>query len=393
MKIVILNHLSTQIHRKNNIDSFKNDKNPLNKMESTENQSDLIKITDNYYLIEAIGGGTCGDVIKGKDINTGEIVAMKKIKYLHIEQGFPINAMREIKFLREIKSHENIITLKSVETSAERYVYLIFDYCEYDLQGILSLTSLTFSQIKCYMRQLLIALDVCNKNKLIHRDLKPANILLTPQNVVKLCDFGLAKDYKEILSKPPTNKVITIWYRPPELLLGTDHYGAEIDIWSAGCILYEMITREVLFRSNYDNENDEISAIFRVHGVPTDAEWPGWKDLPNAKLFLDNRIAPPHRQSFQEFLEKKIPAEFHDAIDLMMKMLQLDPTKRISVEEALKHPFINDNYEDYHHSKLPELTLTSCHQSQITTTQTKKPRKKCDVSKLRPSKPKLPDVH
>ena len=331
----------------------------------------VIHITDTYDLVETIGGGTCGDVIKGRNRKTGEIVAMKKIKYLQPELGFPVNVMHEINFLRLIDNNENIIKLISVDVSPNRFVYLIFDYCDYDLQGILNKIKLSYAQVKCYMRQFLIALDICCQNKLIHRDLKPANILLTPDNVVKLCDFGLAKKIEDVPKKKPTNKVITIWYRPPELLLGTDHYGTEIDIWSSGCILYEMITGEVLFRSNYDNEIDEINAIFRVHGTPTEEEWPGWTKLPNSNL-VTNSINSYSRPNFQEYLNNSIPKEFNDAIDLILKMLEYDPTKRISVQDALKHPFIDNDFESYLHSKLPTIELSPCHQNQINSRTTSK---------------------
>ncbi|KAK8884127.1 hypothetical protein M9Y10_043232 [Tritrichomonas musculus] len=356
------------------------------KIPDKADQQNTKNITDNYSMIENIGGGTCGDVIKGMNIVTGEIVAMKKIKILDVNQGFPMNAMREIRILRSI-SHENIIKLHSVETSQDRYVYLIFDYCDYDLQGLLSQTPLSFQQTKCYFRQLLLALDVCAKKKLIHRDLKPANILLTPQNVVKLCDFGLAKEMNNDKNRPQTNQVITIWYRPPELLLGADHYGTEIDIWSSGCILYEMITRKILFRSNFDNELDEITAIFSVHGIPTIDEWSNWRSLPNAEIFMKNKSLSESgpKISFKEFLEKTIPKEYEDATDLLLKLLAYDPNKRISVTEALNHPFITKDFEQYLPTKIPEINLPSCHQNQLyEKTRSKKSKK--DLSSLRPKK-------
>lgn len=349
------------------------------------NKKKLINITDNYSMIEDIGGGTCGDVIKGMDNKTGNIVAMKKIKILQPEHGFPMNAIHEINFLRKI-SDENIIHLIAVETSRDRYVYLIFDYCEYDLQGLLSQTLLSFQQTKCYFRQILHALNVCFKHSLIHRDLKPANILITPKNVVKLCDFGLAKKVETDKSKIQTNQVITIWYRPPELLLGARHYGTEIDIWSSGCILYEMITRNVLFRSYYDNELDEISAIFRVHGMPTDEEWPNWKSLPNANLFLCNKnlIQNSSKMTFKEYLEKTIPKEYEDAIDLLLKLLEYNPEKRISITDALNHPFILKDFKNFLPSSLPDIKLPSCHQNQIAKKKQRKTKK--DTTSLRPQR-------
>ena len=311
---------------------------------------------------------------------------MSKIKILQVDQGFPMNVMREINFLRHIEN-ENIIRLIKVETSQDRYVYLIFDYCEYDLQGLLSQVSLSYGQTKCYFRQILLALKVCTEQNLMHRDLKPANILLTPQNIVKLCDFGLAKKVELNPKKAQTCQVITIWYRPPELLLGTSHYGTEIDVWSSGCILYEMITRNVLFRSNFDNELDEISAIFRIHGIPTDEEWPNWKSLPNAEMFMKskNSIENSSKTTFKEFLEKTIPKKYEDAVDLLLKLLEYDPKKRISVSDALDHPFIIKDFQNFLPSLLPEINLPSCHQNQIVSRKCTKKTKK-DIDSLRPQK-------
>ncbi|KAH0785395.1 CMGC family protein kinase [Histomonas meleagridis] len=321
-----------------------------------------------YEIITSIAGGTCGDVMKGKDKKTGEIVALKRIKIIDPKGGFPMNAMKEIQSLKELK-HENIVQLRRVCVSNSQEtnsVYLIFDYCEYDLQGLLSLKKLTLLEVKCYMRQLMNALNVCAEHNFIHRDLKPANLLLTPDNVVKLADFGLVKkiDPKAVTNKPMTPKVITIWYRPPELLMGSTKYGLEVDIWSAGCILYEMITNEVLFRSYMDQEADELSAIFRVCGFPNEEIWPGWTNLPNSSLVQNIKPNFP-MSTLADHLNSRLPPEFAEANDLIQKMVQFDPSKRITAKEALLHPFIGENFEEFTPEKLEKMTFPEAHQYNI----------------------------
>lgn len=338
-----------------------------------------------YDIISAIAGGTCGDVMKGRNIQTGKIVAMKKIKQLHENEGMPKSALFEIHFLRKLAesdTNSNIIRMDDVYIDSNSNVYLVLEYCDYDLQGLLShRESLTLIQVKCYFRQLLQALKICHDNKLIHRDLKPANILLTQDNVVKLCDFGLARKLPDIHKRPQTTKVITIWYRPPELLLGTDHYGTEIDVWSAGCILYEMITKNVLFQSTYDNEVDEITTILRVHGIPTDKEWTTWKSLPQASL-IANFQSMQNQIAFEDYLKRQIRPEFAESIGLILSMLQYDPQKRISVGQALEHPFVSTNFEQFLPSKLPQITLPSCHQSKYAQSQTNTKQK--NTGKIKP---------
>lgn len=351
-------------------------------MESNQN----LPLEDCYDIINSVAGGTCGDVLKGRDKKTGEIVAMKRIKNLHPEAGFPMNAMKEIKLLQELK-HENIINLRKVCVSNSmnaNSVYLIFDYCEYDLQGLMSLKKLTLKEVKCYMRQLMKALNLCCQNNYIHRDLKPANLLLTSKNVVKLADFGLVKkiDLKKNADKrPPTTKVITIWYRPPELLLATTSYSLEIDIWSAGCILYEMITGEVLFRSLADNDIDELTEIFKICGIPDDNDWKGWSELPNAKIVKDINLSRFPKSTLKQYLDKKIPAEFEEAKDLILKMLQYDPKKRPNAQEVLDHPFLSKNFEDFLPEKLEPLSFPDAHQFHI---ETKKKYNKKIPQKQRP---------
>lgn len=321
-----------------------------------------------YEYINELGEGTCGAVLKARDKKNGEIVAMKRIKQSRIEEGFPMFAMREIKYLRMF-NHPNIVKLKNIVTSKSHQngVFLVFEYCEYDLQSMLNIQSLSLLQVKSYFRQLLLALQQCFNNNIMHRDLKPANVLVTQSNVVKLADFGLAKAKNP--GDPQTPKVITTWYRPPELLLGSTEYSFEVDIWSAGCILYEMITRYILFQTSYDFELHQFQSIVQICGIPKDNDWPEWKKLPNAELFKTSLVN--NNSSLDAHLKKSIPPEFNEAIELIKAMLQYNPKNRVSINEALNYSFIANKKEEFEPEKLPLISLAEVHQNRYNNKSTK----------------------
>ena len=321
------------------------------------------KLTDEYQIIAPISGGTCGDVLKAREIKTGKIVAAKKIKFLNPSIGFPPNSLQEIEILRHVK-HKNLANLIQVCTE-DHHVFLIFDYCEYDLYGLMytSNQKLSLLQVRCFSRQLMLGLQALHTNHVLHRDLKPANLLISHDNVLQITDFGLAKrDNNKVL--PWTREVITIWYRPPELLLGVDDYGTEIDIWSAGCIIYEMITRNVLFRGAMDQELEELTSIFSICGLP-DKEWKEWRSLPNARPFLQTADDKFAGKSLESYLKKTIPPDFQMAISLLLDMLKFNPKERIDVNQALQHPFICTNTDELEPEKMPKLNLPDSHQSII----------------------------
>jgi cyclin-dependent kinase 12/13 len=158
-------------------------------------------------------------------------------------------------------------------------VYLVFEYMEHDLHGILDKSpDFTVPQIKCLMKQLLLGIKYLHEENIMHRDIKGANLLLNNDGVLKLADFGLSR---RTYTNPThfTNRVCTLWYRPPELLLGTINYGPSIDIWSIGCFFSELLSNKPLFPT--DNEQKQISLIFDKCGFPTEDTWPGVSALPN----------------------------------------------------------------------------------------------------------------
>ena len=288
-----------------------------------------------YIRTTKLGEGTYGVVYRAKDQKGQEIYALKKIRLQAEEEGIPSTAIREISLLKEL-NHVNIVKLYEVLHSPKKLT-LVFEYVEQDLKKIIDAANgkgLEMNLVKSFLYQLLRGVDYIHKNKVLHRDLKPQNLLINKDNIMKIGDFGLARGYG-IPVKNYTHEVVTLWYRPPDVLLGNKTYGTTVDMWSIGCIFAEMVTGKPLFPGN--SETDQLKKIFLIMGTPTENYASSLTELPEWGVG-ENNFEVNKKQNLKELL-KNLDDE---GIDLLQKFLQLEPDKRISAEEALKHPFFDD---------------------------------------------------
>lgn len=301
------------------------------------NQNQLQRAqTERYERLEKLGEGTYGIVYKARDTSTGEIVALKKIRLENEEEGMPSTAMREISILKEL-NHVNIVSLKDViYVPADKRLYIIFEYLEMDLKKYLNQNkhSLTPMIIKAFMYQLIQGILHCHQRRIIHRDLKPQNLLVDPKNnIIKLADFGLARAFS-VPIRTLTHEIETLWYRAPEVLLGQKEYALGVDMWAIGCIFSEFVETKPLFQG--DSEIDQIFKIFQFHGTPTNQTWPGVTQLPDFKTtFPKFRAVNP-----EVCLSNFDPV----SLDLLLKLIAIDPARRINAKEALTHPYFDGLY-------------------------------------------------
>mmetsp|Transcript_38505 Transcript_38505/g.42574 ORF Transcript_38505/g.42574 Transcript_38505/m.42574 type:complete len:306 (+) Transcript_38505:59-976(+) len=292
---------------------------------------------ENYRVIKALGQGTWGVVHQAEEKGTGRIVAVKKIKSERYEEGVNFTAIREIKLLREFK-HENIIELVDVFTTPDQAVCLVYECASTDLEKIIKNKGipLSMADVKQHLYQLLTAVAACHERWILHRDLKPDNMLYMDDGTGKLADFGLARMYGTPKTKL-SPQAITLWYKPPELLLGAYEYSSTCDMWSVGCIFAELLLRKP-FLTGRGGDYTQLDVIFTVFGTPTESNWPDHKALPLPAQGLTWNDCSP-QMPFNDYFS----AAPRDAISLMRSMLVLDPNKRISASNALSHPYFNNN--------------------------------------------------
>jgi len=298
---------------------------------------------DKYIKMERIGEGTYGTVYKAKDKKTGDLLALKKIRLEDQAEGIPSTAIREIALLKQLR-HNNIVKLYDV-VHTERKLTLVFEYLDQDLKKHLDTceNGLDPAQVKSFLYQLLDGIAYCHQHRVLHRDLKPQNLLINMEGELKLADFGLARAFG-IPVRSYTHEVVTLWYRAPDVLLGSQNYSTQVDIWSVGCIFAEMVNGRPLFPGS--SEQDQLLKIFKLLGTPTPQSWPGIAELPEYKGGYP--LYAPQK------LSKHVRKLSKHALNLLESLLQYDPQKRISAEEALHHPYFREGKEPEKAPKKPQ---------------------------------------
>jgi CTD kinase subunit alpha len=299
-------------------------------------EPELVQSMSVYYRKpgdgSVIGSGTYGKVFKGLHVYTKSYVALKRIRMEGERDGFPVTAIREIKLLQSLR-HENIVRLQEVMVEANN-CFMVFEYLAHDLTGILNHPTfkLNDAQRKHMSMQLFQGLDYLHGRGVLHRDLKAANILVSKDGILKLADFGLARFFEPNPSHDYTNRVVTIWYRSPDLLLGVTKYNESIDIWSAACVMYEIFSGRALFPGD-GTEVSQLNLIYSVCGFPTLHEWPGWKDTPWFHLIQTKY------HSKNRFAERCQGCVSPEGLKLLSEMLSYDPARRPKAAQVLAHPY------------------------------------------------------
>ena len=299
-----------------------------------------------YILISEIGNGTYGKVFKAFDEETKSIVALKLVRRLSSSEGLPRSFYRELLSLQEFKGHPNIVQYFGVTQIAssddqDNSLYIILEYAHYDLSHFLHSfkSGLQLSLFLNFSKQIMNGLSYLHYNNYVHRDIKPSNILINQQGDVKLADFGLTRILQN--SSHYSCKVVTPGYRAPELLLGCNSYDLSIDIWSLGCLFYEMITGSPLFSFKDSNELSQLLSIFSICGTPTMETNPFLFSLPSSSLL--SSIGTFHPSQLHEKLINDFPYDFQPLIPVIISMLSLEPNFRPSISDIINHPFFQNS--------------------------------------------------
>ncbi|KAL0473892.1 protein kinase [Neurospora intermedia] len=300
---------------------------------------------ENYDKLNDIEEGAYGWVARAREIETGKVVALKRLKIDPKDRsGLPVTGLREIQILKDC-SHRNIVKLKEVvvgdDTSKIENIFIVLEFLEHDLKSILEDMPEPFlaSEVKTLLLQLCSGIAYLHSHYILHRDLKTSNLLLNNRGQLKIADFGMARYVPDPPPPKLTQLVVTLWYRAPELLLGAARYGPEIDMWSVGCIFGELLTREPLLQGK--NEVDELTKIFELCGLPTDESWPGFRRLPNARSLRlpsssSSTSKPP---STGTLIRAKFPLLTAAGVSLLASLLSLNPSRRPTASEMLEHEY------------------------------------------------------
>ena len=283
-------------------------------------------INNRFEIIKPIGRGGFGRVFLVHDRILGKKVALKRLLIRSVENGVDYHAISEIRHLYELKNN-NIVEFYGAFTFDRDY-YLCMEYIPENLLDILKKGRIDTIITRKIMKGILMALDYLHSNNIMHRDLTPQNLLITEDGIVKLIDFGLCTEFPSDFGDMIC-QAVTLWYRPPELLLGSKRYCSEVDIWSTGCVFAELLLGKPLFEGG--NDFEMLRLMSSLLGT---IEWDGCSNIPSYIKFN----AP------KGFCEDGFTSMFTNSIefDLISKMIVLDPKKRITAKEALLHPYFAD---------------------------------------------------
>ncbi|WVZ13382.1 hypothetical protein V8G54_010948 [Vigna mungo] len=295
---------------------------------------------DSFQKLEKIGQGTYSSVFRAREVETGKLFALKKVRFDNFQPESIRFMAREITILRRL-DHPNIMKLEGIITSRlSNSIYLVFEYMEHDLAGLVSRPEIVFteSQIKCYMRQLLSGLEHCHMRGIMHRDIKVSNILLNNEGVLKIGDFGLANTISTSNKNPLTSRVVTLWYRPPELLMGSTSYGVSVDLWSVGCVFAELFLGKPILKGR--TEVEQLHKIFKLCGSPPEEFWKKTK-LPHATMFKP-------QANYESSLRERCADFPETAIDLLETLLSIDASNRGTSSSALMSENIQNTSQNGH---------------------------------------------
>ncbi|XP_021297529.1 probable serine/threonine-protein kinase At1g54610 isoform X2 [Herrania umbratica] len=299
-----------------------------------------------FEKLDKIGQGTYSSVFQAREVETGRMVALKKVRFDNFQPESIRFMAREITILRRL-DHPNIMKLEGVITSRfSSTVYLVFEYMEHDLAGLSSCPDIKFSeaQVKCYMKQLLSGLEHCHLRGIMHRDIKASNILVNNQGVLKLGDFGLANILTSRNRQQLTSRVVTLWYRPPELLMGSTSYEVSVDLWSVGCVFAELLMGKPILKGR--TEVEQLHKIFKLCGSPPDDYWKKTR-LPHSTMFKPQH---PYESCLRERC-KDIPAT---AMNLLEALLSVEPHKRGTASSSLMSEYFHTKPYACDPSSLPK---------------------------------------